>query len=111
MQIIFGEDQHIPEAGTCPVCGNRLTGALPATNNRGEEKWSPTPGDYSVCVYCGTTLRFEMNLQYRVATRDDLKELLDVQPDTFAVIEKIIAVAHLAIEDRRKERRDKRRWH
>jgi hypothetical protein len=111
VRITFGEDQHLPTAGSCPVCQCQLTGALPTTNNREQAKWTPIPGDYSICVYCGTPLRFEMDLQYKVATRDDLKELQDAQPDTFALMEKMIVAANQLIEDRRKERREKRRWH
>jgi hypothetical protein len=111
VEITLGPDKHLPTAGSCPVCKVKLTGALPTTNNREEPNWTPKAGDFTVCVYCGAVLRFEMDLQYTVATRDGLNELRDQQPDTFAMMEKAIDAAHKVIEDRRRKRQKKRRWH
>lgn len=42
----------------CPTCGNLLDGATCPT----EEDASPSEGDLSICLYCGTMLEFQADL-------------------------------------------------
>lgn len=49
---IVGPDVRT-SASACPTCKTILDGASGIGNRD-----APQPGDYSVCVYCGTILRF-----------------------------------------------------
>lgn len=44
----------VPE-NACPACGHRLDGAMAHPS---VEDVPPTPGDLSVCIACGSILRF-----------------------------------------------------
>jgi hypothetical protein len=65
----------------CPVC-LRVVDA--ATNVVGASK--PTDGDWSLCAYCGTILRFTNTLGLRCATNDELEELKEISPRTHRLI-------------------------
>jgi hypothetical protein len=47
------EDYRVPER-ECPCCGERLDGAYDVTGGG----HAPNPGDWTLCAYCGATLRF-----------------------------------------------------
>jgi len=68
-------DEHMHRAAEgfpCPSCGSVLDAAS------GPNGAVPRPGDFSICAYCGVTLRFEDPLpQTRLATDEDLAELDD----------------------------------
>lgn len=55
---------------TCPGCGGRFDGAASLTSDE-----PPDPGDFSVCMTCGTILRFGEGLCVRLATAEDLAAL------------------------------------
>ena len=61
---------HLPDAGACPCCGVRLTGATGLT---GDAK--PTTGDLSICAYCLTPLQFEDGARFRALSPEDLEAL------------------------------------
>jgi len=42
-----------PKPAACPACGETLDGATNTTGTR-----APKEGDWSVCAYCGTVLRY-----------------------------------------------------
>lgn len=114
MEIHIGPTRYLEGAGKCPVCHTTLDGYEYAARERKPEDWTPGPGDYSVCAHCGTLLRYELGMQYSVATRDDLKELQEKQPDDFTMLQSAIRAANEAIRQRRGERRTKghrKRWH
>lgn len=53
-------------ATTCPTCRETLDGVT-STGSRAQ----PEPGDYSICVYCGTLLMFTETLVLRRLTYDE----------------------------------------
>jgi len=111
MRIAFGEPLYLKDAGKCPVCLKFLTGAAPTTNNREEPVWSPKVGDYSICMYCSTILRFEFNSQYKEADREDLLELQKNQPETFELLSKMVVAAQQMVAERRRKQKGKHRSH
>ena len=56
---------------TCPYCRATITAASSAAGA------TPTPGDVTVCLYCGRVLAFTDALALRVATPADLGALDD----------------------------------
>ena len=58
----------------CPSCG-RLIDALTGVGH----EHAPSPGDYTVCFYCGTVMRFVEPLpSVRLATKADFEAESDV---------------------------------
>lgn len=58
-------------ATACPICDVKLN----ATNQIDNMPVMPKPGDYSMCMYCRTILRFNDNYKLKAITVDDLKDL------------------------------------
>lgn len=52
-------------------CGNPLNAAGSPTTDQG-----PSPGDYSVCIYCGYLRAFGDDLKLRELTAAELDELM-----------------------------------
>lgn len=113
MEIHMGPSRYLDEAGECPVCHCHLDG-YGAVSTEPTEDWDPKPGDYTVCLKCATVLRYEIGMQYSQATRDDLKELQEHQPECFTMLSKLIWAASQCASQRRGEKRMKgrrKRWH
>lgn len=55
----------------CPYCGHELDAATAVT----EEGAAPSPGDFSVCAYCGLVLVFRADLKVRWATAVEAAEM------------------------------------
>jgi hypothetical protein len=52
----------------CPSCGQVLDGA--------GDPWGlhrPKPGDFTVCIYCGAGLRYDRQMQLKVATDAEVR--------------------------------------
>lgn len=64
---------HVPSAGECPDCLQKLDGAS------GHMGRAPEPGDFSVCAFCGCILRYEDGLALRRSSDDELDELAPEQ--------------------------------
>lgn len=67
----------------CPSCGGKLDAASCMSRPKGK----PSPGDISVCLYCGQALQFTNDLG--VAVLPD-KELEALHPDARNLVKKII---------------------
>jgi hypothetical protein len=65
-------------ASPCPTCGKSLDGA---SNPSGA---MPSPGDFSVCVYCAGFARYDERLALRACSADELDEL---EPEARAGLE------------------------
>lgn len=52
----------------CPICGEVLDAA---TGIQGK-KVAPKEDDFTMCIYCGTLLRFNSDLSYRAAADEEL---------------------------------------
>lgn len=61
----------IAQKPRCPTCSVALSGA----GNADGEQGAPKPGDFSICVYCTTFLRYTEELGLREATKPDLAEM------------------------------------
>lgn len=55
----------------CPQCNKLLTASTAAD---GSDRL-PEPGDFTMCVYCGTILIFDDELRQRLPTSDELDDL------------------------------------
>lgn len=60
---------RVPNAGECPDCLTPLTGAS------SYEGATPSPGDFSVCAYCGCLLRYDDMLALRRMSEEEMDEL------------------------------------
>jgi hypothetical protein len=90
----------------CPVCGHRLDGLQPAQLDAPPDKpddWTPNSGSFSICVYCGSMLRFVDAHDLRKATPDDLVELLNAEPEVFTLLHKMADVAKGLVRDRQRK--------
>lgn len=74
----------------CPACRAQIDGATGATDVN-----PPTEGDFSVCQYCATVLRFRANLTLRRATLADVEGL---GPDMLRKIALVKAAVLLTLE-------------
>lgn len=54
----------------CPTCGQQLD----AATCLGEDA-VPSPGDFTVCFYCGTPFRFGAKMYLQLMTLGELNEL------------------------------------
>jgi hypothetical protein len=68
----------------CPACNYKLDAATIAD---GEDRL-PECGDTSVCLNCGQVLRYDPDLMLRKVTPQEIRELMEEAPDSWAVIEK-----------------------
>jgi hypothetical protein len=64
--------RRIP-AVRCPVCGSQHE----AVTGMSDPRAAPSVGDYSVCIYCGTFLRFGPGLVPAELTVEDVAALTD----------------------------------
>lgn len=55
----------------CPQCAAEMTGATDPQN----EDSAPSPGDFSVCLYCAAVLCFNDDMTVRDAADEDLDDL------------------------------------
>lgn len=63
---------------TPPVhCVNASCGKLLDAASHEEEGVAPAPGDFTVCLYCGTFYRFVDTLSLQVLTEEQIAELPD----------------------------------
>jgi hypothetical protein len=89
------ESEHLPEQ-RCPHCKHKLDAATSATH----EECVPTPGCFTVCVYCARVLVFEKGLTLRPVTREDLDTL---PPERRATMVKAVLIARHFINERARE--------
>ena len=71
MQPLKPTSGSLPAPVACPDCG-RDVGGFTGPSGQGLR---PSPGDVSVCVYCGAVLRFTDSLALRLATPWELGQL------------------------------------
>jgi hypothetical protein len=54
----------------CPGCGHRLN-----ASSDPKDRGMPRPGDLSLCIDCGTILRFDWQLRLKVVTPEEIEKL------------------------------------
>jgi len=87
-----GKGVDVPPA-PCPVCGKKLDAA---SMIGGEGK--PTPGCYTVCMYCSEILIFTANLKLR---KPNYRELTNVQMSSiWPLLEKLRRAAREVMSDK-----------
>jgi hypothetical protein len=64
-------DAVVTPDSSCPQCGKRFDRASSVINDHAR----PSPGDFSLCIACGTVLRFTDDLSVRLATHDEVAAL------------------------------------
>jgi hypothetical protein len=70
----------------CPHCGR--AGDQHTNADRGEH-CTPTPGAYSLCLYCGGASRFGPELRLRPATTTEVEAIRREAPDVFAALDAV----------------------
>jgi hypothetical protein len=70
------------EPHTLPCCGKEID----AVTRFGEGiRNDPSPGDFTVCVYCGAWLRFTVELRARMFEAEDI---LDLEAEQISMLRK-----------------------
>jgi len=83
MPFTVGESIRTERVNFCPTCG----GKLDAVAIVGEEATVlPETGDWTVCLSCGTVLRFNKDLSLRLATKRECKRQ---PPEVTEAVEKV----------------------
>jgi hypothetical protein len=79
-------EERIRASMSCPACNRKIDEATAIQEDRAK----PMVGDISVCLYCGTLLRFITvdPLRCRIMTDLDLK---DISPESYAKLKFIQA--------------------
>ena len=85
------------KAAPCPSCGKELDGCTSFTGQQ-----TPSGGDFSVCLYCSTILRFTAGLGLSSASTSDLVELMVDQPEMFTLLAKIQTATQLCRAEKAK---------
>jgi hypothetical protein len=62
----IGHDQHINQSPSLS-CGKMLDGCMAVEADGG-----PSPGDFTVCIYCGHIMAFADDLTLRELTGDEI---------------------------------------
>lgn len=61
------------EENRCPNCDSLIDGVRELSS--GEQDGTPSPGDVSICAYCGEVLEFDKNLKSIKVTDQALSQL------------------------------------
>jgi hypothetical protein len=80
----------------CPACAARLDAATSI-----DSAAAPGPGDYTVCIYCGSACRYSEWMDLEAMTEGDLLALQNENPESFAVVMLLQTVARQALKARR----------
>ena len=59
----------------CPHCGRAADGGT-AFDIGQQPPQNPKPGDYAICLYCGTLNRYDNELKLRLITKRDRRQLM-----------------------------------
>lgn len=71
---------RLPNAyAACPCCGAKLD----AVSGISDEGSIPEPGDFSICLYCGTILEYEEGFFLHVASDESLSRLNASEPEVY----------------------------
>jgi hypothetical protein len=83
----------LPEAHTLPCCGKQVD----SVTSIGEGKrFTPKPGDFTICVYCGAWLRFTADMKERIFEAEDI---LDLEAEQISMMRKASGLVR-SIKDR-----------
>jgi len=74
------------KASQCPGCRTMLDGCT-VINDPDEEKL-PKPGDLTVCMYCGSILRFTDGRMLAICTKEDLEDVEEETMDLLIEVQK-----------------------
>lgn len=84
----------------CPQCGDKLDMATSTT-----EAARPEPGDFSICLHCGTILRFDADLRCQRASAADFdqapKVILALINKLKFIREKVVSIDDFRSQERR----------
>jgi hypothetical protein len=64
-----GHVQERISGNACPKCGKLIDGATGFSDQTYEAPPQPKTGDFSVCLFCGSLLRFNKQLRSVLVTR------------------------------------------
>lgn len=93
--------EHFIKPCACPVCDYYLD----CTANANKETDPPKPGDFSVCFKCGALLRWNLEMDMKEATPEDLDEL---DPDNLKEVYRIVTITRSFIEHHKAEKKAER---
>jgi hypothetical protein len=74
-EVFVGSIQDRIVGNTCPHCGRTAEGGS-AFDIGQQPPQNPKPGDYAICLYCGTLNRYGDGLKLRLLTKRDRRQLM-----------------------------------
>ncbi len=69
----------------CPQCGTLLNAASTL-----EGRFTPKPGDVTVCAYCSTFLKFDEFMFLRILPDEEFEKLEKVEKEQLNAVRKLI---------------------
>jgi hypothetical protein len=97
LKIVIGHSLLL-ESGSCPVCKMVLDEISPV-NTEG----IPEPGSYTVCMYCGSILRFGLGMRLEEISKDELREMAK-DSELFELLTVLVKAAKELILDRQRKK-------
>lgn len=90
----------LPNAyAACQCCGKKLDGA----SSLQDETAVPSPGDFSICLYCGTILEYEEGFFLHVASDESLSRLNSEEPEVYQqLIQVQLVIKQMILEKKAK---------
>ena len=72
---------------SCTVCSHKLDAVSPMS---GDENAVPKEGDFTVCLYCCSILRFTENLRLRQLFDGEFEQIDDEDKETLEIAVRVI---------------------
>jgi hypothetical protein len=74
-EVFVGSIQDRIAGNFCPHCRRSADGATDVEIGQ-QPPLNPKPGDYAICLYCGTLNRYDNELKLRLLTKRDRRQLM-----------------------------------
>ena len=74
-EVFVGSIKTQMTGNVCPHCGRPADGGTVCGIGQ-QPALNPKPGDYAMCLYCGTLNRYDNELKLRLLTKRDRRQLM-----------------------------------
>jgi hypothetical protein len=81
MQMTILGKQVRVRRSACPTCGTTLNAASAV----GEADSKPSQGDFTLCINCGTIMRFGEKLELILCSQQEVKEFMEMEDGREAI--------------------------
>ena len=71
------------QGSNCPSCGKFLDGASSVSD---PGRSGPSPGDLSICIACGTIVKFGENLKLEIVSENELEQIKQNFPTQWRIL-------------------------